>query len=114
VVLSDAAWARIEPLLPPVNKAMGRPSRPHRLVEGVEGVVRDVNGCASRHHRNVPWRTSPGFVRFGHPSRRERGRQVLARGFGLVVPFRRGLAPGYLDRRRFGWPELCRRNPSLS
>ena len=34
-VLSDEAWARIEPLLPPLKGATGRPMQPHRtLVEG--------------------------------------------------------------------------------
>jgi transposase len=34
-LLSDEMWARVEPLLPPVKGAMGRPMREHRdLVEG--------------------------------------------------------------------------------
>lgn len=34
-VLSHEMWARIEPVLPPVKGAMGRPMRAHRtLVEG--------------------------------------------------------------------------------
>jgi transposase len=49
-VLSDQAWARIEPLLPPVKKAMGRPSRPHRLV---------VEGMIYRARTGVPWRDLP-------------------------------------------------------
>jgi transposase len=49
-VLSDAAWARIEPLLPPVKKAMGRPSRPHRPV---------VEGMVYRTRTGVPWRDLP-------------------------------------------------------
>ena len=36
-VLSDEVWARIEPLLPPVQGSMGPPFRPHRPV--VEGVI---------------------------------------------------------------------------
>jgi len=44
------AWARIEALLPPVKKAMGRPSRPHRPV--VEGVI-------FRARTGVPWRDLP-------------------------------------------------------
>ena len=46
-VLSDESWARIEPLLPPVKKAMGRPSRPHRPV---------VEGMIYRARTGVPWR----------------------------------------------------------
>ena len=35
--LSDEMWARIEPSLPPVKGAMGRPMRSHRtLIEGVD------------------------------------------------------------------------------
>jgi len=52
-MLSDEAWARIEPLLPPVKKAMGRPSRPHRLV---------LEGMIYRARTGVPWRDLPaGF-----------------------------------------------------
>jgi len=43
-VLSDAAWARIEPLLPPVNKAMGRPFRPPGPV--VENMMYRADGGA--------------------------------------------------------------------
>jgi len=49
-VLSEVAWARIEPLLPPVKKAMGRPSRPHRPV---------VEGMIYRARTGVPWRDLP-------------------------------------------------------
>ena len=53
-LLSDAQWARIERLLPPVKGAMGRPSTPHRPV--VEGIV-------YRYRAGVPWRDLP--ARFG-------------------------------------------------
>jgi hypothetical protein len=36
-ILTEEQWARIEPLLPPVKGAMGRPCVPHRPV--VEGIV---------------------------------------------------------------------------
>jgi len=49
-VLSEVAWARIESLLPPVKKAMGRPSRPHRPV---------VEGMIYRARTGVPWRDLP-------------------------------------------------------
>ncbi|MGH8959656.1 MAG: transposase [Jatrophihabitantaceae bacterium] len=57
-VLSDEAWARIEPLLPPVNKAMGRPSRPHRPV---------VEGMIYRARTGVPWRDLPADFGRGRP-----------------------------------------------
>ena len=49
-VLSDAVWARIEPLLPAVRGPMGPPFRPHRPV--VEGVI-------YRLRTGVPWRDLP-------------------------------------------------------
>ncbi len=46
-VLSDEMWARIEPSLPPVKGAMGRPMRFHRkLIEG--SIYRLRTGCAWR------------------------------------------------------------------
>ncbi len=49
-VLSDAQWAVIEPLLPPLKGVRGRPMREHRLV--VEGAIyRWMNG--------IPWRCLP-------------------------------------------------------
>ncbi len=51
---SDEMWARIEPSLPPVKGAMGRPMRSHRtLLEG--SIYRLRTGCA--------WRDLP--VEFG-------------------------------------------------
>ena len=53
-VLSDEMWARIEPSLPPLKGAMGRPMRSHRtLIEG--SIYRLRTGCA--------WRDLP--VEFG-------------------------------------------------
>jgi transposase len=49
-VLSDAMWARIEPLLPPVKGPMGPPFRPHRPV---------VEGAIYRLRAGVPWRDLP-------------------------------------------------------
>lgn len=49
-VLSDEAWARIEPLLPPVTGVMGRPMRPHRLL---------VEGSIYRLRTGVAWRDLP-------------------------------------------------------
>jgi transposase len=43
-------WARIEPLLPPVKGAMGRPATPHRPV--IEGIV-------YRYRTGVAWRDVP-------------------------------------------------------
>lgn len=48
--LSDEAWARIEPLLPPEKGLMGRPSRPHRPV---------VEGMIYRSRTGIPWRDLP-------------------------------------------------------
>lgn len=49
-VLSDAMWARIEPLLPPQKGPMGPPWRPHRPI--VEGVL-------FRLRTGIPWRDLP-------------------------------------------------------
>ena len=49
-VLSDDMWARIEPLLPPVKGAMGRPMRAHRPL--VEGIV-------FRYRAGIAWRDLP-------------------------------------------------------
>ena len=48
--MTDAQWARIEPVLPPVKGAMGRPQSPHRRV--VEGIV-------YRYRAGIPWRDLP-------------------------------------------------------
>jgi transposase len=53
-VLSDEMWARIEPVLPPVKGAMGRPMRDHRLL---------VEGAIYRYRTGVAWRDLP--VEFG-------------------------------------------------
>ena len=49
-VLSDDMWARIEPLLPPVQGARGRPMRAHRPL--IEGIV-------YRYRSGVAWRDLP-------------------------------------------------------
>ena len=49
-VLTDQMWARIEPLLPPVKGAMGRPATPHRPV--IEGII-------YRYRTGVAWRDVP-------------------------------------------------------
>ena len=49
-LLSDAQWAVLEPLLPPVKGAMGRPMREHRPV---------VEGAIYRLKYGVPWRCLP-------------------------------------------------------
>jgi len=49
-VLSDEMWARIEPVLPPVKGAMGRPMRPHRTL---------VEGSIFRLRTGVAWRDLP-------------------------------------------------------
>ena len=57
-VLSDEMWARIEPSLPPVKGAMGRPMRSHRtLIEG--SIYRLRTGCAWRDlpAEFGPWQT---------------------------------------------------------
>jgi transposase len=49
-VLTDEMWARIEPVLPPVKGAMGRPMREHRLL---------VEGAIYRYRTGIPWRDLP-------------------------------------------------------
>ena len=49
-VLSDADWARIEPLLPSSDGCVGRPFRDHRQV--VEGIV-------YRYRTGIAWRDLP-------------------------------------------------------
>ena len=49
-VLSDAIWARIEPLLPPVKGARGQPMRDHRGL---------VEGAIHRYRTGVAWRDLP-------------------------------------------------------
>lgn len=49
-VLSDAMWARIEPLLPPVKGPMGKPMRPHRPM---------IEGAIYRLRTGVAWRDLP-------------------------------------------------------
>ena len=49
-VLSDAMWARIEPLLPSVKGARGRPMRDHREL---------VEGAIHRYRTGVAWRDLP-------------------------------------------------------
>ena len=41
-MLTDAQWARIEPLLPPLKGSMGKPFLPHRPV--VEGCIYRLKG----------------------------------------------------------------------
>lgn len=48
--LTDAAWAVIEPLLPPAPKRRGRPWRDHRTV---------INGILWVLAAGVPWRDAP-------------------------------------------------------
>jgi transposase len=43
-------WARIEPLLPPLKGAMGKPMRPHRPL---------VEGAIYRYRTGVAWRDLP-------------------------------------------------------
>lgn len=50
VVLSDEMWARIEPLLPPLKGAMGRPMTDHRML---------VEGAVYRYRAGIPWRDLP-------------------------------------------------------
>ncbi len=57
-VLSDEAWARLEPLLPSSNGVRGRPFRDHRQV--LEGIAfRYRTGCAWRDlpEEFGPWQT---------------------------------------------------------
>jgi transposase len=49
-MLSDEQWARIEPLLPPLQGARGRPLREHRPV---------VEGCIYRLKAGIAWRYLP-------------------------------------------------------
>ena len=49
-VLTDAMWERVEPLLPPVQGAMGRPMKDHRLL---------VEGAIFRYRTGVAWRDLP-------------------------------------------------------
>jgi transposase len=49
-LLSDEMWARVEPLLPPVKGAMGRPMREHR--DRVEGAI-------YRYRTGIAWRDLP-------------------------------------------------------
>ena len=49
-VLSDEVWARIEPVLPPLQGRMGRPMRDHRLL---------VEGAMWRYRTGSPWRDLP-------------------------------------------------------
>ena len=49
-VLDDAAWARVEPLLPSSRGCPGRPFRRHRQV--VEGII-------YRYRTGIPWRDLP-------------------------------------------------------
>lgn len=49
-MLSDAAWARIEPLMPVASQRGGRPFREHRRV--VEAII-------WRYRTGVPWRDLP-------------------------------------------------------
>ncbi len=49
-VLDDAAWGRVEPLLPSSQGRPGRPYRDHRQV--VEGII-------YRYRTGIPWRDLP-------------------------------------------------------
>ncbi len=49
-LISDAMWARLEPLLPPVKGARGRPMRDHRRL---------VEGAIHRYRTGVAWRDLP-------------------------------------------------------
>ncbi|MDX6228666.1 MAG: hypothetical protein QOI76_2056 [Frankiales bacterium] len=49
-VLSDEMWARIEPVLPPVKGAMGRPMKAHRVL---------MEGAIYRYRTGVAWRDLP-------------------------------------------------------
>ena len=48
--LTDAAWERLAPWLPPERPATGRPSNPHRVV---------VNGILWKLRTGAPWRDLP-------------------------------------------------------
>ncbi len=49
-VLTDEMWARSEPVLPPVQGAMGRPMRPHREI---------IEGAIYRLRTGIAWRDLP-------------------------------------------------------
>lgn len=49
-VLTDEMWARVEPVLPPLKGAMGRPMRDHRTL---------VEGAIYRFRTGVAWRDLP-------------------------------------------------------
>ena len=49
-LLSDEMWARVEPLLPPVKGAMGRPMCEHRNL---------VEGAIYRYRTGIAWRDLP-------------------------------------------------------
>ena len=49
-VLSDAQWARVEPLMPSSDGQRGRPFRDHRQV--IEGII-------YRYRAGIPWRDLP-------------------------------------------------------
>jgi transposase len=49
-VLSDAMWARIEPLLPPLKGRMGRPMNEHRKL---------VEAAIYRYRTGIAWRDLP-------------------------------------------------------
>lgn len=49
-VLTDEMWARIEPVLPALQGAMGRPMRPHREV---------IEGAIFRLRTGIAWRDLP-------------------------------------------------------
>jgi transposase len=49
-LLSDEMWARVEPLLPPVKGAMGRPMREYRQL---------VEGAIYRYRTGIAWRDLP-------------------------------------------------------
>jgi transposase len=49
-VLTDEMWERIEPLLPPLKGAMGRPMSDHRML---------VEGAIYRFRTGVAWRDLP-------------------------------------------------------
>ena len=48
--LSDAAWSRLAPLLPPQRPSVGRPARDHRTI---------VNGMLWLTKTGAPWRDLP-------------------------------------------------------
>jgi transposase len=69
-VLSDAQWARIEPLMPSSDGQRGRPFRDHRQV--VEGII-------YRLRTGIAWRDLPGS--FGpHQTVSKRHRRFSADG----------------------------------